>query len=180
MKDECLECKNCMRVYLPAGEGKTDIVVSPTIYRVDMDIFNETIKAIEEKATHYEKNCGALTANGLRLAIDILKDTMWKYRCVSGTWNKPKELTEDEKKAIFEMQEAYDSAYNRGQYERCKGLFTALTLIGKHIANTDWRIPFDGSLEDNLININAERKRKWDNMRAEQEAYELLNPGECE
>ena len=72
-----------------------------------------------------------------------------------GRWIN-KELTEDEKKAISEIQEMYICDFNRGKFERCKALISVLCILNKHLTgDTGYEISFEGSKNDLMENVFA-------------------------
>lgn len=63
-------------------------------------------------------------------------------------------MTEELKKAIIEMQEDYEFNWKKGNFDVCKGILYSLLLINKHVNDiSDWRIRFEGSIADRLINV---------------------------
>lgn len=66
-------------------------------------------------------------------------------------------MTENEIKAIKELQDDYEHNYIHCRYERCKGIMDALLILNKHLNGiSDWRIQFEGSKADELVNVRAE------------------------
>lgn len=66
-------------------------------------------------------------------------------------------MTENEKKAILELQEKYERHYNRGEFEKCKAMIGVFGILNKYLTGqTGWRIRFEGSKADELINIMME------------------------
>lgn len=65
-------------------------------------------------------------------------------------------MTENEKKAILELQQVYISDFNRGKFERCKAMIGVFCILNKHLTGqTGWRIKFEGSLCDDMENVLA-------------------------
>ena len=62
-------------------------------------------------------------------------------------------MTEQEKKAILELQETYEYHWNKSHYDKCKTLINVFCILNKHLTGqTGWRIQFEGSKADELIN----------------------------
>ena len=55
--------------------------------------------------------------------------------------------------AIKELQEMYKYFQDNGDYSNCKLLMGVFCVLNKHLTtSTGWRIQFDGSIADELIN----------------------------
>ena len=66
-------------------------------------------------------------------------------------------MTDQEKKAIIELQELYDYEYIKSRYERCKAMIGVFCILNKHLTGeTGWRIRFEGSKADELVNVLEE------------------------
>jgi len=71
-------------------------------------------------------------------------------------------MTENEIKAIKELQDEYEYNYIHCRYERCKGIMDALLILNKHLNGiSDWRIQFEGSKADELVNVRAEEAEAY-------------------
>ena len=67
-------------------------------------------------------------------------------------------MTDQEKKAIIELQELYDYDYYKGRYESCKTMISVFCILNKHLTGrTGWEIRFEGSKADDLINVYEEQ-----------------------
>ena len=62
-------------------------------------------------------------------------------------------MTEQEKKAILELQEKYEYHWIHSDYDKCKTLIDVFCILNKYLTGqTGWRIKFEGSKADELIN----------------------------
>jgi len=65
-------------------------------------------------------------------------------------------MTANEIKAIKELQDKYEYHWNNGDYEQCKALHGAFCILNKYLTgNTSWKIQFEGSKADELVNVRA-------------------------
>ena len=65
-------------------------------------------------------------------------------------------MTEQEKKAILEIQSNYEYHWNQGDYEQCKAMVGVLCILNKHLTgHTGWQIQFEGSKANELVNVLA-------------------------
>lgn len=63
-------------------------------------------------------------------------------------------MTEEEKKAVLELQELYESYWYKDRFQECKALIMAFCILNKHLNDhTGWRIRFEGSKADDLVNV---------------------------
>lgn len=72
-------------------------------------------------------------------------------------------MTENEKKAIIELQEKYQLHFERGEIEKCKAMIGVFCILNKHLTgNTGWQIKFEGSLYremENVLIVHPNEKR---------------------
>ena len=66
-------------------------------------------------------------------------------------------MTTKEKMAIRELQEKYEHHYVKGEYDACKHMIGVFCILNKHLTGqTGWRIRFEGSMADELVNVLAD------------------------
>lgn len=86
-------------------------------------------------------------------------------------------MTENEIKAIKELQDEYEYLWNKSRYEECETLVKVFCILNKHLTgHTGWRIEFEGSKADELINaiedrMEAEERDREEMNRIRQRAY---------
>ena len=69
-------------------------------------------------------------------------------------------MTKEEQQMVLELQEDYESHWNRADYSYCKDMIGVFCIINKHLTGqTGWRIRFEGSKADELINPRVEKEK---------------------
>ena len=132
-------------------------------FKICRQAFNEQARKYEEQYIEMSKEFkGDMSAEKLKdMAVVLGKmESMAKAYCMMTEVSEPtafREMTEDEKKMVLELQELYESWWHRGKYDKCDVAIEIFCILNKYLTgHTGWRIQFNGSKANLLINPRSE------------------------